>query len=310
MKVLLVSGQARYRFVFDACSYDFEDAARDALGADLMTAETDIAGLAPRYDLILVIAVSFFRMHALSRDLLARVRDRAAGPVLGYVFGGYGAVARRARNPFHRLARNWQRGMGRLDRLHLGIGDDVEKVSRALGVPARYLPMFWQLLRRSRVSVAFDHFFANEGSAQISYVGPRRFEALAAGTVVLGKAPPSADRALLLDWPDAAIDLSDDPAAATDELVALLEDEPRLAAASRRNIVEMARRHDWSHRLAEMLRVEGLGLPDRLVAHIGTLEARAAALESPEARTAPDYQSATSSGSRPRPASVAPISPR
>ncbi|MCU4653933.1 glycosyltransferase [Roseibacterium sp. SDUM158016] len=142
----------------------------------------------------------------------------------------------------------------------------------------RYRDMFWQLLRRSRLSTAFDHFFANEGKAQLSYVGPRWFESLAAGTVVIGRAPETEDRARLLDWTDAVIDLSGDPKTATDELVALLADDQRIRRASRENLVQMSLRHDWGHRLAEILEVEGLEKPEGLTRRLKTLEDAAAAL--------------------------------
>jgi hypothetical protein len=150
----------------------------------------------------------------------------------------------------------------------------------------RYRAMFWQLLRQSRLSAAFDHFFANKGNARLSYVGPRWFEALAAGTVVIGRAPPTEDRARLLDWQDATIDLSADPATATEELVSLLNDDARLQRASRENLVNMSLRHDWGHRLAEMLEIEGLSQPDSLKAHIADLKANAEAFQ--EARNLVD----------------------
>lgn len=139
----------------------------------------------------------------------------------------------------------------------------------------RYRAMFWQLLRQSRMSCAFDHFFANEGSARLSYVGPRWFEALAAGTVVIGRAPETQDRAKLLDWPDAAIDLSADPATATEEMMALLGDEHRLRRASRENLIQMSLRHDWAHRLAEILDTEGLARPASLQSYLARLAANA-----------------------------------
>lgn len=144
----------------------------------------------------------------------------------------------------------------------------------------RYRAMFWQLLRQSRLSAAFDHFFANEGGARLSYVGPRWFEALAAGTVVIGRAPPTPDRKLLLDWRDATIDLSADPTAATEELLALLDDDMRIQTASRRNLVHMSRRHDWGHRLAEIVEVEGFSRPTSLKRHLERLEMNAATFES------------------------------
>lgn len=346
MRVLLVSGREDFKFLFDACAYDFEDTIIAAMDVDVATSKTDPATLADRYDLVIVVAVSFFRLYDISQGLLKDLRGRAKGPVLAYVFGGYGKVAALARNPVRRLLRNWLRSFAMFDRIYLGIGDDVDEIAGHLGVKTAYLPMaanvlgaaarpyesrldrpiavsaigrqkkdivstfcdrlnrpdsdevvyytnllsvgeaqdllryramFWQILRKTRVSVSFDHYFTSPDTAKATYVGPRWFESLAAGTVVVGKAPPTEDRARLLDWEDAAIDLSTDPQTATDELLALLADEDRLRAASRENLAQMSLRHDWGHRLADILDAEGLARPDSLTARLETLRGHAEA---------------------------------
>ncbi len=344
MRVLLVSGREDFRFLFDACAYDLEDVIVASMDVDVATSTTDPATLADRYDLVIVVAVSFFRLHKIAKGLLKRHRHRAAGPVLAYVFGGYGKIAAQARTPLHRLIRNWPGTFSVFDRIYLGIGDDVAEIADHLGVKTAYLPMaanvlgaaarpyetrldrpisvsaigrqkrdivssfcdrlnrpdsdeivyytnllsvgeamdlaryramFWQMLRKSRISVSFDHFFTSPETAQMSYVGPRWFESLAAGTVIVGKAPPTEDRARMLDWQDAAIDLSADPEEATAELLALLADDDRLRAASRENLVQMSLRHDWAHRLAEIFETEGLAAPATLTARLDTLRGNA-----------------------------------
>ncbi|MCA0930681.1 glycosyltransferase [Ruegeria profundi] len=123
----------------------------------------------------------------------------------------------------------------------------------------RYRATFWHTLRKTQISLAFDHFFANEkNTAEHSYVGPRWFESLAAGTVIAGVAPEYESRKSLLDWEDATIDLSADPETAADEIDALLADPERLHRASRLNLINMNRRHDWRHRLAEIYSDLGL----------------------------------------------------
>jgi hypothetical protein len=150
--------------------------------------------------------------------------------------------------------------------------------SRAHDLP-RYRDMFWQLLRMSRVSMAFDHFFANPlGHAQHSYVGPRWFEALAAGTVVAGRGPDTDEARALLNWPGALVELDSDPEVAADEMAGLLADEDRIRTMSRRNLAEMHARHDWRHRLADLLEVEGLQVPAPLAAQLETLDREAVAL--------------------------------
>ena len=83
----------------------------------------------------------------------------------------------------------------------------------------------------------------------------------------------------MLDWEDALVDFSADPQVAADEFEALLADEERIRRASRRNLVQMHRHHDWGHRVAEVLTGEGLEFPEPLRAHLARLEARASELE-------------------------------
>lgn len=123
----------------------------------------------------------------------------------------------------------------------------------------RYREMFWQILRQSRVALAFDHLFADPGQrGELSYVGPRWFESLAAGCVVAGIAPHSEEAGRLLDWTDATIDLPEDPEAGAEALIALLADEERLRAASAETLRQMRLRHDWRHRLRDMLETLGM----------------------------------------------------
>ncbi|MEO0680023.1 MAG: glycosyltransferase [Pseudomonadota bacterium] len=124
---------------------------------------------------------------------------------------------------------------------------------------ARYREMFWQILRQSRVALAFDHLFADPGQrGELSYVGPRWFESLAAGCVIAGVAPRTDEARRLLDWTDATVELPEEAEAGAEALIALLADEDRLRAASAETLRQMRLRHDWRHRLRDML--EALGM--------------------------------------------------
>ena len=143
----------------------------------------------------------------------------------------------------------------------------------------RYRATFWQILRQSKLSMAYDQLYYNpSGTNEIAYVGPRWFEGLAAGTVVVGKAPQTPDVPRLLDWEDATIDLPDDAEPAVQAICDLLDDGPRVEAAICRNLVNMNLKHDWRHRAAAMLAVLGLAVPGKLTDQIGELKDRAAAL--------------------------------
>lgn len=172
-----------------------------------------------------------------------------------------------------------------IDRMNRPGSPDIFTLNTASGVapplpdPERYRALFWQNMRQARLSLAYDQFYANNmGRAEYSYIGPRWLEALAAGAVVIGKAPQSEDRRILLDWEDATIDLSDDAALAVDEIYDLLADPARLQAASRANLVQMHRRHDWRHRIAGLLDDLGLARPAKLDAQLEALSRRADAL--------------------------------
>lgn len=144
----------------------------------------------------------------------------------------------------------------------------------------RYRATFWQILRKSQISLAFDHFHANRNNAaEHSYVGPRWFEGLAAGAVIVGKAPPSPDKARLLNWADSTIELPDDPAEAPEFVAQLLADPERLRAASKANLIGMLRQNDWRHRLAEIFEQIGLSRGARFDERLAELDARANQLD-------------------------------
>lgn len=155
--------------------------------------------------------------------------------------------------------------------LYNGVNGNAEPADKL-----RYRATFWHTLRRSRLCLAFDHFFANEkNTAEHSYVGPRWFEGLAAGTVIVGKAPPKEKQHSLLDWKDAAIDLSNDDEKAAKEILDLLSDSGRLKAASRENLANMNRRHDWRQRLADIYADRELPLNPKFAQRLNELDQRA-----------------------------------
>lgn len=135
----------------------------------------------------------------------------------------------------------------------------------------RYRSMFWQILRKTRISLAFDHLSTHPTSAKLSYIGPRWFESLAAGTVLVGRAPNSDDRFRLLNWKDATIDLPENPYLAPDVIEELLRDEERLREVSKRNLKEMYGGHDWRHRLVTIYEREGFEVDSRMLCSLENL---------------------------------------
>ncbi|WP_442678708.1 glycosyltransferase [Sphingomonas sp. ASY06-1R] len=118
----------------------------------------------------------------------------------------------------------------------------------------RHRAMFWQLLRSSRIALAYaPEAYDPAGRFECSFVGQRWFESLAAGCAVLGRRPSAPEADALLDWTDATIEISDEPSRALDEIGSLLGDRDRLEQITRRNFRETVARHDWRIRIEQMI---------------------------------------------------------
>lgn len=88
---------------------------------------------------------------------------------------------------------------------------------------------------------------ADQATGQIIW-GPRHVEGMAGGAVQVGYAPDSADYHAHFDWPEAVERLPEDPAAAADRIIALLDDPAELDRRRCINLVQALDRHDWAHR--------------------------------------------------------------
>jgi hypothetical protein len=142
--------------------------------------------------------------------------------------------------------------------------------------------LFWQLLRRSRISLAFCFAVTHpERSHGVSPLTARWFEGMAAGCAMAGRRPASPEANRELDWEDAVIELPSDCGACADSLEALLRDEDRCNAISRRNYHHALRKHDWRHRLAEMLGYLKEPVPSRLAEELAELQGVAQGTASP-----------------------------
>jgi Glycosyl transferases group 1 len=96
----------------------------------------------------------------------------------------------------------------------------------------------------------------------------RYFEGAASGAVMIGSRPDVGEFGALFDWPDALIDLPQEPEAVGPFLRCLEADPARLARIRQRNRREALLRHDWVHRWTSVL--DALGL-ERTTAHGGRL---------------------------------------
>lgn len=135
----------------------------------------------------------------------------------------------------------------------------------------------YNLLRRSKLSIAFDTLYPGMRQFPFSFVTLRWFQSGAAGCGIVGKRPttPLADE--LLDWQDATIELPDDPEASVDFIERLLSNPSRLLPIYQRNYLESLTRHDWRYRIEQMLTTLGVDLPDPLVNELRQIKLQAKA---------------------------------
>lgn len=132
--------------------------------------------------------------------------------------------------------------------------------------------LIWKLLHKSRCALAFDTLMApGERAHDRSILPIRYYEAVAAGTALVGIHPDLPEMSEQFDWPDATIDLPGRAADAVPFLESLLEDQPRLHAIHRRNYAQARLRHDWRYRVQTMLETLGLPLPLRLQQQLAQL---------------------------------------
>ena len=89
---------------------------------------------------------------------------------------------------------------------------------------------------------------------------------------MIGKAPTGTGTADQMDWPEAAIDLPDDPQEAIAVIEALLADTAGLERRRIRNVAEAMRRHDTRHRLHRLLVEFDLPIPETLTTGLERLE--------------------------------------
>lgn len=125
--------------------------------------------------------------------------------------------------------------------------------------PTRHREHFWKMLTHSKIALAYaPEAYDPHGRFDCSFVGQRWFESMAAGCVVVGRRPSAPECDVLFDWPDAIIELPEEPREAVAAVLRLLDEPDRLARCSRRNNREAVARHDWRHRIAAMAEITGL----------------------------------------------------
>ena len=146
--------------------------------------------------------------------------------------------------------------------------------------PAEHRLLLASLLKRSR------YFIANRGRVNEpeftrgqDEISGRFYEGAAAGTVMLGETPRTAEFERQFDWPDAVIPLPFDSPDVGRRLAELDQDPTRLARIRRDNVANAALRHDWIHRIRTVFDTLGLQPTEAMLARERRLQALAAGLE-------------------------------
>lgn len=138
-------------------------------------------------------------------------------------------------------------------------GIDLKQLTFRVQEPREHRLLLASLMRRTRYCFAHRGRINDPGFTKgRDEISSRMYEGAAAGVVMLGEPPRTAEYAEQFDWPDCLITVPFDCPHIDSVLAELDSDQARLADIRRRNIHNAARRHDWVHRLRSMFEVLGL----------------------------------------------------
>ena len=133
--------------------------------------------------------------------------------------------------------------------------------------------MLFKLLHRSRISLAFHLYVEPQGDRPRSMmVTSRWLESLLSGCIVAGRRPVSRMADDMLCWPNATVELSENPQCASEELISLLSCNDSLEQQRRTNIFQTLTRHDWRYRIETFCRIMNLPVPEALHDDLGLLQ--------------------------------------
>ncbi|HET9156397.1 MAG TPA: glycosyltransferase, partial [Myxococcaceae bacterium] len=125
--------------------------------------------------------------------------------------------------------------------------------------PGEHRLLFANLLKRSRYFIA-NRAWADRPSLTLGKeeIPSRFYEGAAAGAIMLGEPPDTDEFRRQFDWPEAVVP-TPFHAAEIGQVIRALDSDPARAARIRADGVEQAlRRHDWSHRLRDVLAAAGM----------------------------------------------------
>jgi hypothetical protein len=137
--------------------------------------------------------------------------------------------------------------------------------------PAEHRILLANLLKNSRYFIA-NCSRANESQVAYSEISSRFFEGAAAGTVMLGKAPDTAEFHHNFDWPDAVIPIPFDCPDIAEIIQSLNHQPERLDVIRRQNVSQAMLRHDSVHRLQQIFDCLGLAPTSKMLKRVDSLK--------------------------------------
>jgi len=136
------------------------------------------------------------------------------------------------------------------------------------------------LLKRSKYFIANRAWADTPGLTRgKDEIACRFYEGAAAGTVMLGEPPDTEDFRAEFDWVDAVVRTPFNAPNIADTIHALDKDPARIARIRAGGVVGALSRHDWSHRLTELLKVAHYAATPAMRARAAELDATAKAFQ-------------------------------
>jgi hypothetical protein len=144
---------------------------------------------------------------------------------------------------------------------------NVNAISYGVTNPAEHRLLLSNVLKRSRYFIAnrafADRPLLTQGQEEIS---GRFYEGAAAGSIMLGLPPNSAEFREQFDWEGSLIPTPFHAPEIADTIAQLDRDPARLARLRKASVVNSLRRHDWVYRLRTILSVLGRQPTERMLA--------------------------------------------
>lgn len=144
-------------------------------------------------------------------------------------------------------------------------GTDMKQRTFRVDNAQEHRMMLATILKHSRYFIANrSHVNNPEFTAGRDEISARFYEGMAAGTVMIGEAPRTAEFERQFDWEDAVIHLPFDSPDVGSILAELGSQQHRLATVRARNVSEAALRHDWLHRIRAVFDLLGLAPTEKM----------------------------------------------